>query len=191
LKERYSGLSQDLLEPLHNDNKQILGCVHPGAGRGSYSHYQGEKSMKIKKGAVIDIVNSFDAILKSSKSPRLSYMATKNKRALQAEYDAVLEARKQLFDVGQNICKEFANKDDNGNPIKVKSKLGEQWDIPQDAFGAFSTVLEERQGPVKDDLEKILEEEIEITEHKIDMSLIENDEVAGVCIEAIFDFIKE
>ncbi len=151
--------------------------------------------MKIKKAEVIGIVKSFDEVLKASTSPKVAYAIIKNKRKLQPEIDAITEARQKLFVSGQEICKKYADKDEKGNPKKVLAKVGErdveQWDIPEDKAAEFEAEFEEKQAPMREDIKSILDEEVEIEEHKIDMSLLENDSIPGSCIEAIFDFIKE
>ena len=104
--------------------------------------------MKIKLGELKEMVTGLYAIQEKRFPVKISYAIAKNVKKLAEEH---ADYEKQRI----KLCEEFANKDNDGNPVSVDGK----YDIPNDSLKEFN-----------DSVNELRDTEIDVDIHSVSFS---------------------
>lgn len=148
------------------------------------------KTEKIKRVELIKLMHGFDMV-KDLKGVKFAYAVAKNRRVVEAEVNAMQEALKPTKEFEEYdkkrivICEKYCERDEKGKPLfDAQNNYKDVNGNP--AFEAEIKVLKEEYAEALDerrktteDYNKMLEEEIEFTFHKVLQDDLPKDITAG------------
>lgn len=158
--------------------------------------------MKIKREKIFVMWDSFERLLMKKNAVKFHYLILKNKQIIQPEVDNIREIGKtseryQLFDNKRiKLCNDFAEKDENGQPVIRDNSFviipdkKQEFDSSLDALKLeFKDAIDELENKKKE-IDELMEEDIEIPFVKIPLSVIPED-LLGKEVEVLFDIISD
>lgn len=161
--------------------------------------------MNLTRKQVIDIYGTLNTVGQKDMPVKGAYAVSKNKKIAENEVKVIEEAQnsmqepegiKEFTDKRIEICKEFANKDENGEAIVKQNRF----DIPlekQPKFEEAVALLKEdykeafdKQDELTKEFQELLDEEIEMDFHMMKLEWLP-EKISGRHMEALMDLIDE
>jgi len=143
--------------------------------------------MKITRENLVQLYGALNALSEKEMKAKAAYGIAKNKSKVESEVKSIQEAQQKIQPAPEvlefeekriNLCKEAANKDDNGEPITI----GPRFDIPVGAMPDFEKKIDELREEYKEALDQkekndeewveLMKEEIEIDIHQIHIDMM-------------------
>ena len=138
--------------------------------------------MKITRENLVQLYGVLNALSEKEMKAKAAYGIAKNKLKAEPEIKSIQEAQQKIQPDARvlefenkriELCKEFATKDEEGEPVTI----GPRFDIPVDAMEDFEKKIEEVKEEYKEALEEkekneeewmeLMKEEVEIDIHTI------------------------
>ena len=160
------------------------------------------KTLKMTRDKVAELYGVLNQLGNTKGPVKFGFIAAKNKRVAEPEVKSLQEANKPIPEYMESedkrlkLCREYAEKDDKGNPVV----MGQAFKIQEDLKAEFDEKIEALKEEYKETIEetekrqeefrKLLEEEIELEFNTFKMSEMP-EEMLNRDMDVLYELIED